>query len=133
MIFTTIQNNYRGDEKNHKNHKRGKINGIKAIHSMFIVQVEIHLVFLYEVDTNLSLCKKRHSLSQEIDTIHISLQFTGLGVDKAKDAIMQHARDLNVGGHMTSPRQFDWLISRQRYWGTPIPMINCPQCKVRET
>ncbi|XP_071785993.1 probable leucine--tRNA ligase, mitochondrial [Asterias amurensis] len=56
-------------------------------------------------------------------------QFTGLGLDEAKDAIMQHARDLNVGGHMTSPRQFDWLISRQRYWGTPIPMINCPQCK----
>ncbi|XP_038066500.1 probable leucine--tRNA ligase, mitochondrial [Patiria miniata] len=55
-------------------------------------------------------------------------KFTGLTVDEAKAAVMQHARDLNVGGHMTSPRQFDWLISRQRYWGTPIPIINCDQC-----
>ncbi|XP_071498588.1 leucine--tRNA ligase, mitochondrial-like [Diadema antillarum] len=63
------------------------------------------------------------------DKLVNSEQFTGLSRQEARAAIMQYAREQGIGGHMTSPRQFDWLISRQRYWGTPIPIIHCPQCK----
>lgn len=57
-------------------------------------------------------------------------KFSGMSRDEAKDAVMQDAKDQGFGGQQTSPRQYDWLISRQRYWGTPIPIIHCNQCKV---
>ena len=67
--------------------------------------------------------------NQGEETLINSEQFTGLGTEEAREAIMAAARELGCGGHPVSSHLRDWLISRQRYWGTPIPIIHCPKCK----
>ncbi|KAK0153458.1 putative leucine--tRNA ligase, mitochondrial [Merluccius polli] len=61
-------------------------------------------------------------------TLVNSAEFTGLTREQAFDSVTQKARDHKVGGHLTSDKLRDWLISRQRYWGTPIPMVHCASC-----
>uniref|UniRef100_A0A8C9Y508 leucine--tRNA ligase n=1 Tax=Sander lucioperca TaxID=283035 RepID=A0A8C9Y508_SANLU len=52
----------------------------------------------------------------------------GLTREQAFDSITQKAREQKIGGHLTSSKLRDWLISRQRYWGTPIPVVHCGSC-----
>ncbi|MBC8120356.1 MAG: leucine--tRNA ligase [Gemmatimonadaceae bacterium] len=54
--------------------------------------------------------------------------FDGLDSPTAKLKIIEHAEDRGWGKGRVQYRLRDWLISRQRYWGCPIPMIHCPQC-----
>lgn len=55
-------------------------------------------------------------------------QFTGLGSKEAMATIAQKLENLGVGKRQTTWRLRDWGISRQRYWGTPIPIIHCSDC-----
>uniref|UniRef100_A0A671W3W6 leucine--tRNA ligase n=1 Tax=Sparus aurata TaxID=8175 RepID=A0A671W3W6_SPAAU len=61
-------------------------------------------------------------------TLVNSDEFSGLTRQQAFDSITQKSRDQRVGGHLTSSKLRDWLISRQRYWGTPIPVVHCGSC-----
>lgn len=52
----------------------------------------------------------------------------GMSVDEAKATIVEYMASKGVGGKKVSYRLRDWLISRQRYWGAPIPIIYCDDC-----
>ncbi|BBE49724.1 Leucine--tRNA ligase [Ferriphaselus amnicola] len=55
-------------------------------------------------------------------------KYDGLGYDAAVDAIAADLAALGLGEKKTQFRLRDWGISRQRYWGCPIPIIHCPSC-----
>jgi leucyl-tRNA synthetase len=57
-------------------------------------------------------------------------QFNGMPGDKAFDAICDYMESKNWGKRAVTYRLRDWLISRQRYWGAPIPMVYCPKCGI---
>lgn len=55
-------------------------------------------------------------------------KFTGMEFHEAMGAIMDEAEAKGFGKRRVNYRLRDWLISRQRYWGAPIPVIHCPHC-----
>ncbi len=55
-------------------------------------------------------------------------EFTGMTSAKAREAITKKFEEMGIGEGKVNYRLRDWLISRQRYWGCPIPIINCPHC-----
>jgi leucyl-tRNA synthetase len=57
-------------------------------------------------------------------------QFTGMSSTDAKQAIVKYAEEQGFGKERIQYRLRDWLISRQRYWGAPIPVIHCPNCGI---
>ena len=54
-------------------------------------------------------------------------QFDGLPNEEGKRAIADYVESRGWGRRTITYRLRDWLISRQRYWGTPIPIVHCPQ------
>ena len=63
------------------------------------------------------------------DGILVNSRFLdGMGVEEAKSAIITRAESEGWGQGTTVWRLRDWGVSRQRYWGTPIPIIHCERC-----
>lgn len=60
-------------------------------------------------------------------TMHDSAQFTGMSTDAARQAIIDFVAEKGFGKRKVNFRLRDWLISRQRFWGAPIPMIHSEQ------
>lgn len=57
-----------------------------------------------------------------------SVGFDGMTSEEARKAIINTLVKEGKGAHKTNYRLRDWLISRQRYWGAPIPIIHCDKC-----
>ncbi len=59
-----------------------------------------------------------------------SAPFDGLTSEAAFDAIADYLKQAGKGGKQINYRLRDWGVSRQRYWGAPIPMIHCEKCGI---
>jgi leucyl-tRNA synthetase len=65
------------------------------------------------------------------DGVIINSDFlNGLGVEDAKKTVIRKLQQIDAGEATTNYRLRDWGISRQRYWGCPIPVIHCPDCGI---
>jgi leucyl-tRNA synthetase len=88
-------------------------------------------VVIQPFERSCDLCAADLSEAYEGDGRQInSAQFNGMPNQEAKAAIAEWMEKTRIGKIQTHWRLRDWLISRQRYWGTPIPMIYCDKCGV---
>jgi leucyl-tRNA synthetase len=59
-----------------------------------------------------------------------SEEFNGLTTEEAKEAIVKKLAAAKLGSAKVNYRLRDWLVSRQRYWGAPIPVVHCEHCGI---
>jgi len=78
-------------------------------------------------DPEIDLNNLKEAFAAEGKVIN-SGEFNGLDNKEAIDKIAEVAEERGIGRKTINYRLRDWLISRQRYWGTPIPMIYCDDC-----
>jgi len=57
-------------------------------------------------------------------------EFDGLGSDEGKERVIAALEERGIGTRATNFRMRDWLVSRQRYWGAPIPIVYCDNCGI---
>lgn len=89
--------------------------------------------YLFAKEYNLPLKKVIQSQNEDEpifqDGIVINSDiFDGLKSDEARQKVIKYFEDNNLGKKITNYKLRDWGISRQRYWGAPIPMIKCEKC-----
>ena len=69
-----------------------------------------------------------HAAYVEDGRLIASDDFSEMSSERAREAIAERLTAIGAGGKSVGYKLRDWLISRQRYWGTPIPIVHCPHC-----
>ncbi|MBN2221337.1 MAG: leucine--tRNA ligase, partial [Vallitaleaceae bacterium] len=59
-----------------------------------------------------------------------SPEFNGMNSEEAKASVGDYVEKLGIGTKTTNYKLRDWVFSRQRYWGEPIPVVHCPYCGI---
>ena len=66
----------------------------------------------------------------EVGELFNSAQFSGMNSKKSQHNILQMFEDTSIGERTTNYKLKDWGVSRQRYWGAPIPFVHCEDCGI---
>lgn len=93
---------------------------------------KVHNIPMLEVITGGDITKaayaKEEYLGNKDAKLINSAKFTGLSVMDAKEAITKYLEEKGIARRVNNYKMRDWIFSRQRFWGEPIPMIYCEKC-----
>lgn len=78
-------------------------------------------------DSESNVCKSPYC---EEGVLVNSGEFSGMHSDKARGCVIEYFEKHNLGKGVVNYRLRDWGVSRQRYWGAPIPMVHCEKCGI---
>ena len=96
---------------------------------MFATKYNLNIIItLQPKDRELKLEEMTEAYVDKAGVLVNSAEFSGLDIKAAMKGIMDKAEAEGFGKRRVNYRLRDWLISRQRYWGAPIPVIYCPDC-----
>ena len=94
----------------------------------FAKEFELPIKQVIEPISNHQVCDLDSCAFTERGRIINSGQFNGLNFEEAFDSIATYLKEHGKGEKTVNYRLRDWGVSRQRYWGAPIPIINCEKC-----
>ena len=83
---------------------------------------------IVEVVEGGDISKEAFTLKDDTGIMVNSGFLNGMTVKQAIPAMKQYVTEQGFGRPKTNYKLRDWVFSRQRYWGEPIPMVNCPKC-----
>ena len=96
---------------------------------MFATKYNLNIIItLQPKDRDLKLEEMTEAYVDKAGVLVNSAEFSGMDIKAAMKGIMDKAEAEGFGKRRVNYRLRDWLISRQRYWGAPIPVIYCPDC-----